>query len=251
MIEFIDYSELFTDPPNKAEDPRRYRDSSRYNLLSPVVTYDNYACHGCFGCETGEEPCRGAQYEGLEIANVDPEMVLDEIFGPNSVPMPQVLIGKLHLDKVSTYRVESTGGYYGAEYDCFFSDEETVDLLTEEWAKWPNAKDKHQVYNYLTSKNQRILGLLPLDNLKESLRIENGKQIDAVESATKLAVRSLKIDKVVIPNKKHFDEVAPKAIPKGGIGGVIADGKLVDGYHRLKWLKEQSKRTSAKFIVLS
>lgn len=66
-----------------------------------------------------------------------------------------------------------------------------------------------------------------------------------------MAVRSLKIDKVVIPNKKHFDEVAPKAIPKGGIGGVIADGKLVDGYHRLKWLKEQSKRTSAKFIVLS
>lgn len=254
MSEFTDYSTLVTDPPNKAMDPRRYQDPSRYLPLpldSPVVTYDDYVCHGCYGCDTGNDFCRGAHYEGLRIVGVDPEEVLDEIFGPDSVPMPQVLIRKLHLDEVNTYRVEASRGYYGEEYDCFFSNGKMVDLLTQEWAKWPNAKDKEGVYSYLISKNQRLLGLLPLDNLKEALRIENDKQIESVESATKLAIKNLKIDNVVIPNKKHFDEVEPKATPKGGITGVIADGKLVDGYHRLKWLKEQPRRKHAKFIVLS
>lgn len=234
---------------NQARDPRRGT-YSQFQLYSPTVDYDSYFCHGCYGCETGDDFCRGAEYENIRISGIDPYAVLDEIFGPSSVPFYDPLIEEFQLDDLTTYTVVTTGGYYGDEYECYFADQSTLNGLTEEWYGWSNANDVDGVYKYLSSKGQRILGLSPLDNLKQALALENKKELPSVKSATKLDTKKILLEKIHIPNKKHFEEVEPFKYPQGGFAGVIADGKLVDGYHRLKWLMEDPQRKYAKFIIL-
>ena len=234
---------------NQAMDPRRDT-YSQLQLYSPTVDYDSYSCYGCYGCETGDDCCRGAEYENIRISEIDPYEVLDEIFGPNSVPSPEPLIEKFQLDDLETYVVVTTRGYYGDEYECYFANGSTLYDLTKEWYGWSNANDVDGVYKYLSSKGQRILGLSPLDNLKEALALENQKELPSVKSATKLDVKRILLNKVNIPNMKHFEEVEPLEYPRGGFAGVIANDKLVDGYHRLKWLMEDPRRKYAKFIIL-
>lgn len=42
--------------------------------------YDYYACSGCYGCETGDDYCRGSQYEGLRVADFTADDILNQIF---------------------------------------------------------------------------------------------------------------------------------------------------------------------------
>lgn len=44
--------------------------------------------------------------------------------------------------------------------------------------------------------------------------------------------------------ERRYSEVEPRNIPKYGISGILINGDwLLDGYHRLKWMKSRGTKT--------
>ena len=89
--------------------------------------YDYYGPDRFDGCTCGDDYCRCARYEGLQITKVNAARVAADLLGveaddPRAQAHIKTVIEDLRLDDVDTYHPESAAGYYG-------------DRFTAEWAK--------------------------------------------------------------------------------------------------------------------
>lgn len=98
-----------------------------------------------------------------------------------------------------------------------------------------------------------------LETLKELLRKENhGIHSIRVEECKYIAVEQLPLHSIALGNMDHFDRVEPRELssPSGKslITGVVVRtddrDRLVDGYHRLKYLLD-SGLAKGTFVVIS
>lgn len=99
--------------------------------------------------------------------------------------------------------------------------------------------------------------LSPVAALRQQLTYENhGRTLQVVENAKNVTILTLPASEVFIPNLTHYRECEPRPIPSGGYGGVLfyRDNKyyLLDGYHRLKWVKqEEEPHFAVQYFLLS
>lgn len=116
--------------------------------------------------------------------------------------------------------------------------------------------DNSKVDAYLESKGfQKRSDESSLSAMKRHLAEDNaGIILSVVEDAEHIEILELSVPDVIIPNPMHYDRVESRepvsAYAALSIAGVLAGGRLVDGYHRMKWLKENGVE-SAPFIELS
>lgn len=95
--------------------------------------YTDRVCYGCYGCETGEDYCRGSVYEGLEITAVDVEKVVSTVVFTGLPVYPELLkfAHSLDLSDVSHYEIQGEPDYYGETVAVYLDDEEAIALLRE------------------------------------------------------------------------------------------------------------------------
>lgn len=102
--------------------------------------------------------------------------------------------------------------------------------------------------------------LVLLDKVKFFLGRENkGIVNDRVNASTRAVVRVLAIDDIIIPNWDHYERVIARPIQavhgQVPVSGIVykRDSRfyLVDGYHRLKWAREEDFSKQGIYIVLS
>lgn len=109
---------------------------------------------------------------------------------------------------------------------------------------------------YTPEKNESTLSVLQR-LLRET---NNGIRHPLVEESITVDWQILRLDEIHIPQKRHYDSVEPRPlVPESPIvppvAGVVihrSRGRgyhLVDGYHRLKYLKENSSGQGL-YIVL-
>jgi len=225
--------------------------------------YDAYGCDGCYGCDTGEDYCRGSRYEGLRVETpVDIRRVLSHVFNcaEKDVPDDAVTFGEsIGLDGEDAWYVYGVADYYGETVETEM-EQYVFDQLREWYYQRDNAEDAFGIYGYVRSKGQVTTGLSPLDALKAQLTAENkGRKISAVEEAKSFRVESLLFDTIHVPHEARYKKIEPrlaksKINAKAYVGVVARDRQtnsytLIDGYHRLKSVKESSLR-KGEFIIL-
>lgn len=231
-----------------------------------TVEYDYDYSH-CANDDCGEDGdmCRDTVYEGLTVENkpVDTRSVLAEIYGihPDKIPDDLVRIGndELKLNDPNSYEAYAENGYYGEEVTVSLAHPDAVNKrLTEYFHSLPDAKDNQGILPYIRGRGTDTQGLTPLEAVKKNLRDENnGKLVSYVENTTKVSRGAVSLNKVLIPQKKHYENVSPKVpnAPKGAdsITGVLVKRGdsfvLVDGYHRVKHANVKNKKM-ATFLIL-
>lgn len=122
----------------------------------------------------------------------------------------------------------------------------------------PNATDRAGALEHVREKGYETKGLRPEEAVKKILREENGMILKRVESTSSVA----SYPEVPIQNlrmvKNHYDAVEPrepsaKSSNSSQIDGILQwapNGyRVLDGYHRIKWLKENGK-DKGNFLVL-
>lgn len=115
------------------------------------------------------------------------------------------------------------------------------------------------ILDYCASKGYDFLGRTALSAIKEQLASENGgMRLPVVENAHRVDVLTIPLHRIQVGNRHHYENVDPRPVQgvKGAplIAGVLVKSnnsgyRLVDGYHRLKWLREKSAK-SGEYIVL-
>jgi len=224
--------------------------------------YDGYYCDGCYGCETGDDYCRGSVYEGLRITSVSSHAMLAMMMSARSdASITTELLDyaeEVGLNDPANYEIYGVPDYYGQTVQVDLN-ESVVDSLKEWIYREPNAEDRNGILGYIRSKGVETTGLSPLEAIKKELNLENkGKVNPYVDKATKVSVKLMDINKITVPNPQHYERVEPlapvPAIPsKDFLGVLIKQGEsyiLVDGYHRLKDAKNNNKR-KGHYIILS
>jgi hypothetical protein len=136
----------------------------------------------------------------------------------------------------------------------------------QEWYwKQPNAVDSQGILEYVRSKGTETQGLTPLQAIKRQLDEENelifklgAHRNRALYNATHVEQKTVKLDEIIVRGASRLNEVEAR-IPqsydnKPGIAGILVKTgdtyKLMDGYHRMKYLKIQNRK-QANYIVLS
>lgn len=136
-------------------------------------------------------------------------------------------------------------------------------VLREEYFKLDNAVDKDGILKYCRSKGFGTAGKNPLQAIKEQLDHENnGRKSKAVDNAKKVSVSRIRLSDIKISAPAHYANVEPRK-PESKLNikksetfaGVVTKNSrgvysLVDGYHRMKHLKDVTKNTYANFIIL-
>lgn len=142
-------------------------------------------------------------------------------------------------------------------------------LSSRHWSA-ANAKDSHGILDYVRGKGFDTTGLSPIEAVKAQLAAENpGRRSDLLEGTREITTHAFNLDSIHIPNQAHYDaaEPRPQQAPRGEhkVAGILVRHgdrySLVDGYHRVKHLRQlqEEKRTrlgrrvrhSGYFIVLS
>lgn len=109
---------------------------------------------------------------------------------------------------------------------------------------------------YIESKSGRSYSD-SLQGIKDLLACENrGIRLAYVEESTGISLEEVPLDKIFVPNESYYRKVEPRTIPMISnvrIAGVLYwDGavyQLIDGYHRMKFLKE-TLELSGTYIIL-
>lgn len=120
-------------------------------------------------------------------------------------------------------------------------------------------KTENIIKKYLLSKNSEIIDNDALKSLKESLALENGnRRLKMVENATTIEIKEMNLDDIKISAKKHYNTIEARELiaEKGSlmIAGILTSHHnhyhLLDGYHRTKFLKENTNNKTALYIIL-
>lgn len=241
----------------------KFSDPSYQQDVTSVVeyTYESYGCDGCYGCDTGEDYCRGASYEGLSIEFVEPTMVMARLLSCDEKDIDQetsFFANSIGLDEKYNYEINGVFNYYGESVEIEVGQDQ-MELIKKWYFDHDNARDGWGVLDYCRSKGTPTKGLTPLEAIKLQLTAENGgRTVDGVETANEISVVEAAISQIHKPQVKHFTESAPRA-PRSLTGsddvflGVVvkkhAKLTLLDGYHRMKYA-EENNITTGKFIVL-
>lgn len=236
-----------------------------YDEVTHIIEYDydSYECSGCYGCDTGEDYCRGAEYSGLELTSVDSSKTLASLLSCSVSDLSPSDIEFAHdvgLDNTNSYDIEGQGGYYGQEVRVTVEGEQ-MKRIQAWYFKKENANDAHGILAYCRSKGLATQGLSPLEAIKMQLKVENNWMVNpVVERAKSVSVEHVKLSAVKIPQAAHFEKALPRPIKplteeSKEITGVLVrkngSFKLVDGYHRLKSAQESKHINLGEFIVLS
>ena len=122
-----------------------------------------------------------------------------------------------------------------------------------------DAFDPEDILAYCQSKGIVTIGLTPFEAVKKQLAFENGKRTNyLVEQSHRVTTGELRINEIHIGQLSHYDSVdSRKAIASNGskpFTGVVYEREngqyvLVDGYHRIKYAKEQNYATGW-FLIL-
>lgn len=153
---------------------------SSHVLTSGVdVEDDGYYCDGCYGCEGGDDYCRGSVYENIRVESVNPKIVLSNIFGVNSEDLPQDLLklgDDLGLGDKGNYYVETEGGWYGQEYSVFSTlSTDKVRTALIEWSRdREGAVDEAGVYEFVRAQGIPTKGLTPVKAMRAYLVAQYG-----------------------------------------------------------------------------
>jgi hypothetical protein len=164
-------------------------------------------------------------------------------------------------DTTDNFISEETG-YYGEGTVDVELTPDLVQKMQEHYYTRPDAVDRTGVLAYCRSKGFDTTGKNPVEALKSQIRAENNnKAYSPVDNATKVNLQTIRLDSVIIPAKQHYEAVEPRPLdvkPAGdqAIAGVVVktrDGgyRLVDGYHRTKFLNNSTKRSKGIYFVLS
>lgn len=237
----------------------------KFNEVTHLVEYDyeRYECNGCYGCDTGEDYCRGSEYSGLELKAVDASHTLANVLSCSVSDLSFIDMSFAHhigLDDFSSYDIEAEGGYYGQEVRVTVENEQ-MELIRDWYFKAENANDAYGVLAYCRSKGIVTRGMTPLEAIKTQLRTENNGMVNpVVERAKNVTVEHVKLSAVKISQADHFEKAVPRPIrslteESKEITGVLikknGSFKLVDGYHRLKTAHENKNLSHGEFLVLS
>jgi len=190
---------------------------------------------------------------------------------PWNEPLPEELRDKLQpfVDNFHSddFGYEVSGGYYGEELQSITAPKELVNVLEDYYYGKDDASGPENILGYLRGKGYATAGEKPLEAIKGALQAENGGRKNAkVEKARKWRSGSIGIKDIVLPSASQVEagekDPRPMENPVGAkknsrdlYAGVVLQRKdgsyeLIDGYHRLAWLKSNSKRR-AKYLVLS
>ena len=237
-----------------------------YNDVTYAVDYsfESYYCNGCYGCETGEDYCRGAQYEGLKLDSVNSSAVLARLLSCNNISYLTSddidFANNIGLDDLETYEIRTEGGYYGEEVSIHVGDKQ-MKLIRDWYFSKENANDIHGVLAYCRSKGLPTTGMTPIVAIKEQLRLENNGIIPKdVEQAETVTVESIPISSITKGQMSHFKNVMPRPVESltsesRKITGVLLRKnkalKLIDGYHRVKFVENIKDSIKGEFLVLS
>lgn len=233
--------------------------------------YDDYSCYGCYGCESGDDYCRGSQFEGLRITEVNLDAVARYIIGdltgrsrydnsmsPALVANVSSRLEELGIANPDAWEIYGEPDYYGDNAAAELLHKDSIyKEVTELLLQHSDNEDADGIYKYCRSKGQVTTGLTPLEAIRAQLSAENGNKYSKhVYEAARVYTQRIELDKIHIGAKKHFATCDPrKMLASQGklIAGVLAkvgnEYHMVDGYHRLKWLTE-NQRKSATYIVL-
>lgn len=249
--------------------PSPYTEPDSRAYLSYDYDYDYYGemedYYGLGYDYYSDEPSYGdsySVYDNLHLTSIDAEQSIKTIF---NVPADHELPEDIHKmiqdngwnDKYN-WSIHAEPDYYG-ETAVVTPPSDMFPKLTEWYWSQDNAVDKDGILHYVRSKGTETKGCSPLDAIKKQLAEENeGRSNRLVENANNIKVSNLSLNRLSIPHASRLDRVEPRAPKdyenKAGIAGIIVRTRdayrLVDGYHRLKDLKNANKY-KGKYIVLS
>ena len=255
---------IFTEP--KLYDPSR---DLRYAL---DYDYDTYYDH-----PDDEDICRCGVITNVEISGWRDhgeglaEYAKEKLGLPRNAALPESLRKELQpfVDNFNDYEFEPeiSGDYYGEVLDGITGPSQLTRILDDFYYSQPDAAGPDNILSYLRGKGYETKGERPLEAIKGSLQAENnGKISQKVEKAKKWRTGELNLSSITAPSASQIKagENDPRELkspypgrqkPGDGIAGVVlqrADGsyELIDGYHRLAWLKDKNKKRS-QYIILS
>ena len=180
--------------------------------------YDSYSCGGCYGCQTGDDYCRGSVYRGLRV-----EIIPDQLLKSFTTDVEKLetkylidrLLSTLGMYDGSNYKISASPDYYGEEVDEI--------TFQGEWGKFV------EIYDILCLED-----VLDIDEkFKLLLELEYSMLIEDISGVW--AVRVPFSDLVPSENMKKLkqdDRKYNKELPIGLYKKINNKFKLIDGRHR-------------------
>lgn len=201
-------------------------------------------------------------YTDLRLISVDVEETIRHAFLlEDDTPLPeslQKMITENRWDDLDEWDVGTERDYYG-ETAILIPPSNLVEKLQEWYWQFPNSEDREGILKYVRDRGIRTEGLSPLEALKKQLTVENGGRTLAIlENATRVYKEFLSLDDIRVPHPDRLETVKP-VDPQHKVGGYAVgivmkntrtgEYSLIDGYHRLKWLKNR-KRIGGYYYVI-
>lgn len=224
--------------------------------------YDSYYCDGCYGCDTGNDYCRGSRYEGLRIERIYWDSVASDIISylgymPNHEHIKDVVEILQASDLESNLEIDSVAGYYGDEAEVvLYNDHLYLGPVRWYLEARPDAVDNQGILEFVRAVGYSTVGMAPIDALKAYIEKSNfGARVKSVDEAKIVSLEKLDLDKVIIKNEAHFDKIQARTDidPPRSIVGVVVKGggrfELVDGYHRLKAALKKKQKTGYFYVL--
>lgn len=239
------------------------------DFASTQYTADRY-CPGCYGCETGDDYCRGSVVENVAMDFTDAESFLVDYYRCDSQQIPGELVEIVNQSGIlddANWVFDVSAGYYGEELNgpFFNGNQAAVQKINQYYWALPNANDHAGVLTFLRSKGMETQGKTPAEAVQEYLgdnasarKLMRGRKVTGVGSLT-LDKTSSRWQKITFADKAKFDKTrpAPKLSDKTPSGILLQDMKnytgnrvLVDGYAAMKAVKSNVEG-KARFITVT
>ena len=266
--------------------PSKYRLRTGGSTSAVDYEYDSYSCSDPYSCSESNDYCRDSVYEGLRVEAVTEEQVYDHVrsviganYGEQLPADLKTLVDSRMAEwtQADNWEAEAENGYYGEE--AYVMPPPELESEVKHWFySQPGAMDSDGILPYLRGAGFATEGKTPLRAVKDFLAEQNGgKRLPAVEAARSVELRRLGLKHVRVPNPQHYAKSEPRPLTpavesgqKQAIAGVLLETKkgperydwrvgriaelgevqLVDGYHRLKELKENTKKNSGVYLIL-
>lgn len=215
-----------------------------------------------------DDPYYGPNDGGVlseEITHINMKDFLAEVHGTETSVITDDYIQyaeSQRWDNPENFFVDRSWGYYNEIEVSIELRPEFLAEVQSHYYRLDNATDQDRVLPYVRGKGYPTEGKSPVEALKAQLKAENNNQSHRrVDNSTEVNVQSVQFQKIIIPATAHYENVIPSEpqapvpdIPK--IAGVVVannDGTytLVDGYHRTKFIRQDRRRRSATYFVLS
>lgn len=209
---------------NKQSPEARLEKICRLTHYDVDYDYDSYWCDGCYGCNTGDDYCRGAYYEGLrvtEVPDLDHRLTLIQkdqglVDAFNITPIKLYAIGRIvgpSWRDLSNWGLETEGGYYGEEIESLIYSGE-------------------RLYDWVNS----VAILSDLEAIKCALVGEYSHLSRTVKNATSVEEVEVGPNSLLLPVSAKRDYLYPKewfSLPYGYAGIVTPHNEIVDGMTRV------------------